>query len=126
MFDLKRFRKDFNLTQVETAFILDCVQPNIVAIEKGKKNLQPSHLKILEEKYGNLDKYISNEEDEQANGVETYNLNEQIEKWDRLVQKQQETIEKLLSIIESEKQEKAKLIDTINTLSELMIEKKAV
>ena len=53
MFDLKKFRKDFRLTQKETAFILECGQPNIVAIEKDKRDLTPKQLQTLQEKYDN-------------------------------------------------------------------------
>lgn len=132
MFDLKRLRRDFNLTQVEIAFILGCGQPNIVAIEKNNKELQPNQIKILEEKFGSIDKYfvddieIENRKNSARKGNLTPYTQTEIDKWDELVQKQQETIEKLLSILESEKKEKAKLIDTIDSLSKMLIERKAV
>ena len=137
MFDLKKFRKDFRLTQKETAFILECGQPNIVAIEKDKRDLTPKQLQTLQEKYGNLELYIVNDENinddiENINDINDINkgkpdsIEDEIDKWDKLVTKHQETIERLLSIIETEKQEKMKLIETISNLSSLFLEKKAI
>ena len=137
MFDLKKFRKDFRLTQKETAFILECGQPNIVAIEKDKRDLTPKQLQTLQEKYGNLELYIVNDENinddiENINDINDTNkeqpesIEDEIDKWDKLVTKHQETIERLLSIIETEKQEKMKLIETISNLSSLFLEKKAI
>lgn len=144
MFDLKRFRKDFRLTQKETAFILECGQPNIVAIEKDKKDLTHKQLQTLQEKYGNLENYIVSDEDMDDDSIndddnnindncdgdinngQSDNVEDEIDKWDKLVTKHQETIERLLSIIEAEKKEKMKLIETISNLSSLILEKKAV
>lgn len=138
MFNLKRFRKDFGLTQKETAFILECGQPNIVAIEKNNKDLTPKQFLTLQEKYGNLENYIVctdttnyniNDITEELNdSIEDQNdsIEVETEKWYKLVEKHQETIERLLSIIENEKQEKLKLLETINTLGSLLVEKKAV
>ena len=137
MFDLKKFRKDFRLTQKETAFILECGQPNIVAIEKDKRDLTPKQLQTLQEKYGNLELYIVNDENinddiENINDINDINkvkpdsIEDEIDKWDKLVTKHQETIERLLSIIDTDKQEKMKLIETISNLSSLFLEKKAI
>ena len=52
MFDFKSFRSANNLTQIELANILRCGQPNISAMEKAMKNLEPEHEKILIEKFG--------------------------------------------------------------------------
>ena len=52
MFDFKGFRSANDLTQIELANILRCGQPNISAMEKAMKNLEPEHEKILIEKFG--------------------------------------------------------------------------
>lgn len=52
MFDYKKFRLSFSLTQSELASILKCGQPNISSMEKTMKDLEPSHEKILIEKFG--------------------------------------------------------------------------
>ena len=52
MFRLKDFRKENKITQKYVAAIFKCEQPNIVAIEKDKKNLTPEQLDILYKKYG--------------------------------------------------------------------------
>lgn len=52
MFDFKGFRSAFNLTQTQLADILRCGQPNISAMEKSMKNLEPEHENILIERFG--------------------------------------------------------------------------
>lgn len=52
MFDLKGFRQAFGLTQNQLAEILDCGQPNISAMEKSMKDLEPLQKKILDDRYG--------------------------------------------------------------------------
>lgn len=61
MFDLKRFRQAYGLTQKEFAEILSCKQPNISAIEKSNKDLEPSQIEALIKRYGNenLNVFIS-------------------------------------------------------------------
>lgn len=57
MFDLKRFRKDNNLTQNEMADILSCGQAFISHVEKGIKDLPQDKRSILERRYGNICSY---------------------------------------------------------------------
>lgn len=57
MFDLKRFRKDNNLTQNEIADILSCGQAFISHVEKGIKDLPQDKRLILEERFGNICSY---------------------------------------------------------------------
>jgi len=57
MFDLKRFRKDKNLTQNEIADILSCGQAFISHVEKGIKDLPQDKRSILEERFGNICSY---------------------------------------------------------------------
>lgn len=118
MFDLKRFRKHFKLTQTDIAFLFECGQPNIAAIEGGKRGLTPAQLHILEEKYGNLDKYKSMSEQPDSEISEN--------DWEALIEKHQATIERLLGLLEKEKEEKSKLIETINMLTSTMVDKKAI
>lgn len=51
MFKLKEFRRDFGLNQIEIAKLLNCKQPNISAIEKGK-DLTEEQLSILIDRFG--------------------------------------------------------------------------
>jgi transcriptional regulator with XRE-family HTH domain len=57
MFDLKRFRKDKNLTQNEIADILSCGQAFVSHVEKGIKDLPQDKRAILEERFGNICSY---------------------------------------------------------------------
>ena len=57
MFDLKRFRKDKNLTQKDMADILSCGQAFISHVEKGIKDLPQDKRNILEERFGNICSY---------------------------------------------------------------------
>lgn len=52
MFDLKAFRNKVSLSQKELANLLGCGQPNISAMEKIKKDLEPAYKEILINKYG--------------------------------------------------------------------------
>lgn len=52
LFDLKAFRKDKKITQIELTTILDCRQSFISAIESGKRTLPKEKIDILREKYG--------------------------------------------------------------------------
>ena len=57
MFDLKRFRRDKNLTQKDMADILSCGQAFISHVEKGIKDLPQDKRSILEGRYGNICSY---------------------------------------------------------------------
>lgn len=122
MFNLKKFRKDFKLTQTDVAFILGCGQPNIAAIEKDGKSISDSQLSMLEEKFGDLGYYktddISVESGTGHNDINTY--------WSEFVNKQQSTIDYLINLLAKEKEEKANLIQSINTLTGIIAEKKAI
>ena len=52
MFRLKDFRKENNLVQTDIAKMFGCSHPNIVAIEKDRKDLTEEQLEILSKKYG--------------------------------------------------------------------------
>lgn len=132
MFDLKRFRKDKNLTQNEIAFIFNCGQSNIAAIEREHRDLTSAQENILVEKFGNIDSYkiIDIDNSSQINNdnvlEENYEGYKNSELWESLVDKHQQTIEKLLFLLEKEKEEKTKLIETISMLSSALVDKKAV
>lgn len=132
MFDLKKFRSDNKLSQVDVAFLFDCGQPNIAAIERDGRDLTPSQIDVLKSKFGDVSKYQfvgitqnDNNNLQAESNTRIDNINE-IKRWETLVNRYEEYVTKLLNILESEKQEKAKLIDSINTLSALLVEKKAV
>lgn len=57
MFDLKKFRKDKNLTQNDIADILSCGQAFISHVEKGIKDLPQDKRSILEDRFGNICSY---------------------------------------------------------------------
>lgn len=50
--DIKRFRKEYNLSQKDLAAIFGCKQANVSAIELGNRSLLPIHIRLLIEKYG--------------------------------------------------------------------------
>lgn len=132
MFDLKRFRKDKKLTQNEIAFIFSCGQSNIAAIEREHRDLTSAQENILVEKFGNIDSYkiIDIDNTPQINNDNFLEENDEgykdSELWESLVDKHQQTIEKLLFLLEKEKEEKTKLIETISMLSSALVDKKAV
>jgi len=69
LFDLKAFRKDKKITQIELTTILDCRQSFISAIESGKRTLPKEKIDILREKYGDISDYITEKEDTILRGV---------------------------------------------------------
>lgn len=58
-FELKRFRSDKKLTQVEIAEILDCNQNFISRVESGIRQLPQAKVDILEKLYGDISAYFS-------------------------------------------------------------------
>lgn len=56
--DLKRFRKDKNLTQFDVAELFKCKQNFISNIEAGIKSIPADKLDILQSKYGDISEYI--------------------------------------------------------------------
>lgn len=63
IFDLKRFRKDKNLTQVELAGMFNCNQNFISRIESGIRSLPRDKMDVLESKYGDISDYCEERED---------------------------------------------------------------
>lgn len=61
--DLRRFRKDKNLTQIEIAEIFGCKQNFISQIESGKKSIPADKIDLLQSKYGDISAYITQKED---------------------------------------------------------------
>jgi transcriptional regulator with XRE-family HTH domain len=59
VFDLKRFRKDKSLTQVDVAKMFSCNQNFISNIESGIKSIPQDKLDILQSKFGDISGYIS-------------------------------------------------------------------
>lgn len=57
IFDLKRFRNDKKLTQVDLANLFSCNQNFISRIEKGIRSIPTDKLDILQSKYGDISKY---------------------------------------------------------------------
>lgn len=62
-FDLKRFRIDKKITQVELAELFSCNQNFISRIEKGIRQIPPDKLDILQLKYGDISSYYKEEKD---------------------------------------------------------------
>lgn len=69
VFDLKQFRKDKNLTQVEVAELFSCKQNFISNIEAGIKQIPQDKLDILQSKYGDITEYITTKQDMVIQGV---------------------------------------------------------
>lgn len=69
VFDLKQFRKDKNLTQVEVAELFSCKQNFISNIEAGIKQMPQDKLDILQSKYGDITEYITTKQDMVIQGV---------------------------------------------------------
>lgn len=62
-FDLKRFRIDKKITQVELAELFSCNQNFISRIEKGIRQIPADKLDILQSKYGDISNYYKEEKD---------------------------------------------------------------
>jgi transcriptional regulator with XRE-family HTH domain len=65
-FDLKRLRKDKNLTQVDIAELFSCKQNFISNIEAGLRSLPQDKLEILQYKFGDISEYIIDDGDDNA------------------------------------------------------------
>lgn len=50
--ELKKFRKDYNISQEDLARLFECNASNISNIESGKRNLTRMHFRLLIEKFG--------------------------------------------------------------------------
>lgn len=59
IFDLKRFRRDKKITQVELAALFSCNQNFISRIESGEKALPADKLEILQSEYGDITEYYT-------------------------------------------------------------------
>lgn len=64
IFDLKRFRKENNLTQKDLADLLGVNQVFISRVEKGEKQFSQEKMVILQSKYGYITNYLKEEEAE--------------------------------------------------------------
>lgn len=62
-FDLKRFRVDKKITQVELAELFSCNQNFISRIEKGIRQIPPEKLDILQSKYGDISAYYKEDKE---------------------------------------------------------------
>ena len=62
-FDLKRFRIDKKITQVELAELFSCNQNFISRIEKGIRQIPADKMDILQSKYGDISMYYKEEKD---------------------------------------------------------------
>ncbi|WP_010416178.1 helix-turn-helix transcriptional regulator [Anaerophaga thermohalophila] len=79
MFDLKAFRKDFNISQSEICYVLDIAQPYVSAIESGKRPLNRQKFEMLYKHYGDKilpykknDVVIINPSENHKNGKASY------------------------------------------------------
>lgn len=63
IFDLKRFRRDKKITQVELARLFQCNQNFISRIENGEKPMPTDKIGILQSKYGDISSYYTEAED---------------------------------------------------------------
>lgn len=52
LFNLKRFRQDFKLTQTQLAEILHIPQSSVCAMEKGRTRVSDSYINLLVERFG--------------------------------------------------------------------------
>lgn len=118
MFDLRKFRESFNLTQVDLAAMLGCTQPYITRMEKEYKDLSGEQRKILEDKYGKntILKYTMSE-DALPSDIQTQTPSRRVERdspdWKALFAEQQQSINQLIDMVKALQAENAKLTDAI-------------
>jgi predicted transcriptional regulator len=74
--DLKRFRRDNKLTQMDLANLFGCKQNFISQIESGQKQFPPDKVDILTAKYGDISGYITEKEDTILQGISPQELME--------------------------------------------------
>lgn len=126
MFDLKRFRKDHKLSQIDVAFLFECNQSNIAHFERSGRDLTKEQYQILEEKYGDITHYYAEHSESDSDENQPLTPKSISSKWEDLVYRQQDVIESLTKQLEELNNENKRLIDTINMLTSLMSDKKAV
>jgi len=73
-FDLKRFRKDKKMTQVDIAKLFDCKQTFISQIELGQKLVPDEKVNILRKKFGDIDEYEISKESIMLEGINPANM----------------------------------------------------
>ena len=126
MFDLKRFRRDHKLSQIDVAFLFECNQSNIAHFERSGRDLTNEQYHILTEKFGDISPYYTEGSGEVPNNADMPLWRQTSAKWEELVYKQHEVIEKLTNQLEESLNENKRLVDTIETLTTLLAGKKAV
>lgn len=67
VFDLKAFRKDKNITQMEIARMFSCNQNFISRIESGIRQIPTDKLEILQSKFGDISKYYKDSDPPKQN-----------------------------------------------------------
>ncbi len=111
--DLKQLRIEKNLTQREMAELFGCNQNFISDIETGKKALPPDKLAILKARFGDITRYITQEVQSQmaegnniiqqsakGNNITQHTDGNTVHKFISLLEKKDEQIDRLLTIIE--------------------------
>ena len=116
MFDLKKFRTDYKLTQVRLAEILNCSQTSVNFIEKGTRELSDTQRNSLYSIYGDLSEYEVEKIDSDKENDEL--IYAEMQKWKRLAIEQQETIKSLQENISMLIQNNSMLIEANRKLTE--------
>ncbi len=115
--DLKRFRADKKLTQVDLADLFGCNQNFISDIENGKKPMPVDKLEILKEKYGDITAYITEKDNPMM--AEGNNIIQQSGKGNNITQQQADgnTVNRFISLLEKKDEQIDRLLTIIEKLN---------
>lgn len=111
MFNLKEFRKRIGLRQVDMAEILNCTQPNIVAMERDLKELTEEQFNILSNTYGAdlVHEYYIEKQDCNIKEEKQFALTNSDNDLSALVIEQQKSISSLINIVRTLQEENIRL-----------------
>ncbi len=116
MFDLKEFRSENNLTQIELANLFGCKQSFISDIERGKRPMPKQYIDILFDKFGNskIELHFKDDSPAYKQNISKNTFNEDAENYD--------SIQKLKSEIKDLKEKLDSRQEVIDQLTQELIE----
>ena len=95
VFDLKGFRRAHGIRQAEIMEMLDCVQSYVSQIENGQRPIPDELVKMLRERYDDVDDFMQEQNEEQVPLTPMARLEAENARLMELVESQQRTIENL-------------------------------
>lgn len=120
MFDLRSFRNDLSLSQIEMAQLLKCTQPNIARMEKDYRDLSEEQTKILSDRYGDntVHKYVIADDFPPARKARQRVQEQLVNDTDlsMLLVEQQKSISDLIKVIKDLQAENSRLTEALKRI----------